>query len=390
MSRLSEEQFATEVRSRSAARWSQPEVFDRSCEESAKALDRALLGGRVLNAYNPIDVIADGLFELNHPGLIDDENSRQNYIQNERFQNSEYGRWVLYPWSSDLLRFPDPQDYHELRTYRFQELITREEIAKLQMGRVAVIGMSLGGNVAASLARNGVGGELFMSDLASPSVANLGRAEMDVRDLIHDKVSAVAKRISYIDPFMRQKHEINGITPETIDSLRSFRPDVVVDEVDDMKTSALIRMFCREEGTAYVTVSDVHDAAVLEVCRHDLSNSTPIYAKGVKDDIATQLLANQVSPRGETDIFAKSVGYTNLTPRLVDSGLEVGSTLAGLPQLGNTALGAAGVAVAAVRDIILERNLATGRYRTPLSHARGQTSWGEWLRVMHRYLGHQE
>lgn len=387
MSRLDEGRFAAEVAARRGDGWSQPEIFDRNHEDSALALDEALLSGRVAKAHNSIEIIANGLFELNHPDLIDDSDRRKSYVESETFQGGAYGRWVLFPWSSDLVRFPDPDDYHELRTYRFRELISREEIMQMRMGRVAVIGMSLGGNVAVSLARNSVGGELFMSDLATPGVANLGRAEMDMRDMPYSKVDAIAKRVSYIDPFIHQEHAHEGITPETVDRLKEFHPDVLVDEVDDMRSSALIRKFCAEESIPYVTVSDVHDTVVLEVCRHDLSDKTPLYAKGVKGGVVDQLLSGQASSEDETEIFAKSVGYVNLTPRLVSSGLKIGSTLAGIPQLGTTAVSAAGVATAAVRDIMLGRELNTGRYRSPVSHARKRLSPREWFNVAQRYRG---
>lgn len=368
-------------------RWSSPEIFDLTNDEDTQTLDERIARGDVKQVYDTIDVIANDLFELRYPDRTHSNDDRDEFVHNICTQGDKFGVWVRYPWSAELVHFPHPQDYHELRTYRFRELLSQEEICKLQMARIAVFGMSVGSNVAIALARNGVGGAIAIGDMDMPVISNIGRANIDMRDVLNDKVDATAKNISYIDPFIEQAHFHDGAHDGMLNELTAFGPDLISDEVDDMRASALLRTYSAQHHLPYVTVSDVDDAAVLEVCRHDTGKS-PLYASHLRDAIANTLMHGDMSDAQETNLFARTIGCQHITPRLVESVMGIAKTVSGIPQLGSTALASAGLAVVADREILLGKtNVQTGRTHVSLSGAVGKhIKIGDMVRAARLYL----
>lgn len=352
--------------SRHDSSWSEPFMFDLHKPQDRKDLEQRFRSGAVSTIYDSIDTIANNLFDLEHPDKLSDEVSRRRFVNDKRFKGHDYGSWVLFQWSQELVRYPEPKDYQDLVTYRYHNLLTKEDILNLSFARVAIIGMSVGGVVATSLARNRVGGEMFLSDMARPSVSNLGRADYDMRDLSSSKVDACAKRISYINPFLRQVHMREGVNLGNVNELLDFNPSLVFDETDSMETSAVLREFCANNRIVYLGVSDVHDHAVLEVCRHDYGEA-PLYAGDVEASVAHDLIYGNVSKESQLDIFARTVGYENITSELMASSEEIGKTIAGIPQLGSTSMAAAGFVTAVARDIILGKDVKTGLYTLPLN-----------------------
>ena len=351
--------------------WSQPEVLSADELKAANRINEIIRLDKHLRVYDSIELIASDLFTLEHPNLARSDSYREDFISSIIRQGDEFGVWVYYPWSSELVHFPKPDDYHRLRTYRFRDLLSKEDIQHLRTARIAMFGMSVGGNIILELVQNGIGGSLAIGDCAEVNIPNFGRAEFDMRDLGSSKLDSIAKSISYVDPFIQQQHFLQGINEESIANLAAFHPDIIGDEVDHMPSSALLRKFSSHNKLPYITASDVHDAVVLEVCRHDLGNS-PLYASTIRDATADELIAGRLSITQQESLFAQSVGYRNLTPQIIKSGMEIGKTLSGIPQLGSTASASAGIATIAYREILLgNQQLKTKIYAVPLAKMLG-------------------
>jgi hypothetical protein len=91
----------------------------------------------------------------------------------------------------------------------------------------------------------------------------------------------------------------------------------------------------------------------------------------------------------QQDVFARTIGYAHLTPPLIESTLQIGTEVAGIPQKGSTALVAAGVATAACREILLGNKLDTGRYPVKIGRALGKGfTVREWLGAASGYYDH--
>ena len=354
-----------------------PEIVKASDEEGRIRIEQLKRSGAVV--YDGFDAIVRGSFEREHPDLPPEGSTWESYKRNMEARREDVGVWVYFPWESEIVRYPDEADYHAMRTYRFRDLLSEGDLQELRLAKVAVLGMSVGGNVAVSLAQNAVGGSMLLCDGAVPTISGIGRAQFDMRDMSGKKVDAISRRISRIDPFLKQEVIGDYLSQSNIAQLEKFHPSVVFDEVDSMATSALIRKWCQKKGVPYIGVNDVHDRVVLEVCRHDREDA-PLYAGGVRDRMADRLLERDgLSELEEMLLFGRSVGIQNLSPELVRSSARIGETLSGFPQLGSTAVAAAGVATVAGRDIILGRGPETGLYATDVSLPKGR---GGRLRVI--------
>lgn len=339
--------------------WKKPEVFQyNSTSDQAKITD-LFKSGKIRDTFDPIISIAESEFELLHPELRHNQKEREEYVASILEQGNEYGEWVLNQGS--LIRYPDRDTYRKLRTYRYKNLITKEEQEKLNRARPAVFGLSVGGNIAVALVRNGIGQAIALGDFDKPDVPGIGRNVTDIRDLGLSKIDAVAKQISYIDPFLEQKHFHDGFHNDIKGELTAYQPDAVFDEIDDMTGSAAMRIFCRDFKIPYLTAADVGDRATLELIRHDLG-SRKLYAGWVSDKDAQRMMSGEVFNEKQDMIISKSIGLSNLlaVPRLMESYSKLGVETSGTPQLGSTSLMAAGYAVMAYRNVLLNNNPKEG------------------------------
>lgn len=337
------------------ASWKQPEVFDYNSTQDQVRMQELFESGQIQNTFDPIKQIAESEFELAHPELKYNEKARQEFVNDILSQGNSHGEWVYM--QGDLIRYPQRDVYRELRTYRYRNLVTKEEQAKLNEARPSVFGLSVGGNIAVAIARNGIGKAIAIGDPDTLDVTGIGRNVTTMRNLTESKLDAVAKQISQIDPFIEQKHFKQGFSKEIQTELAEFKPDALFDEVDHMPSSATMREFCKTVRLPYFNVSDVGERAILEVIRHDLRNAKLYAGHGLSDKVAKRVARGEMSGEDESMVFTKTVGMRNVlaTPRLIESSLEVGKKLAGIPQLGSTALMAAGYAVAAYRNVLLGR-----------------------------------
>ncbi len=345
--------------------WQQPIIFNLKNERDIKLLDSYIKSGQVKNIVDNVEKIANNLFEYNFPHLKNDDKARDKYVSNPSFIKNDFGVWVFFPWSGELVRYPDKDTYYYLRTFRFRNLISKEELDILKQKKIAVIGMSVGSNIAISLVRNFLCNEIFIADLVEPNIFNIGRANFEVLDICIPKVDTIAKQISYLDPFIKINTCYDGINNNNINKLNNFKPDILIDEIDDMKASILLRKYARENKAPYVTAADVHDICTLEVVRHDLYSNTPLYAKYIKDSELDNLSKDSADM-----LLSRSVGLHNLSYKLANSAMLIGKNLCGYPQLGSTTLAAAAFTTSTCRDILLGKTIKTGIYKLNIGIAK--------------------
>ena len=351
---------------RTDATWQKPEIIDYS---DLGRLKKLIELGKIATVSDNRDYFLDEFAELADPKLYADEERRTELLTHPDILERANGVWVIFPWTREAVHYPQEADYYDLRTSRFRNLITRDEQDKLHEPRIAIAGLSVGSNLVGSLVQAGIGGSLVMSDMKNPKVSNIGRAGYDIRDIGVPKIDAIARKISHIDPFLEQIHIPEGITAETVSQLEAARPDMIIDEVDDMVASALLRKLARKLKVPYISAADVGDRAVLEVCRHDLSDKAPLYAGHVGDKVADRLVSGRMTEIEKMLVFARSIGFRRLSPELIESAVQVGETLSGLPQLGRTAMMSAALATGAIHHIILGNDVGTGIYtmKSPVS-----------------------
>jgi hypothetical protein len=198
-------------------------------------------------------------------------------------------------------------------------------------------------------------------DILEPS--NLNRINATMQDVGSKKVDVAAKKISIADPYIRQVHFSDGVTRQNIDKLTdpAIAPDVIVDEVDDLPAKASLRLFAQEQKTPLVMATDAGDKAVLDVERYDTEKTEPFNGKLNTREVQ-KLADNDFTDAERGKFMLKLVGVRNVTPRLLRSSMDIGKELGGIPQLGVTASVGGALAAVAIREIILERDLPSGRY----------------------------
>ncbi len=367
-------------------RWQEPCGFDLADTVDNQKLEDLMAAKDVSVAPDILPVIADDLFELNHPDKINDDEARARYSQEVIEQGPAYGRWFLFPWDNTLVQYPELSDLRALRTSRNRHLISDEEQLKLYDSRVAIIGLSVGSNVLREVLRSGIGGHIAISDMDTLAPSNLNRVDGFFEDVGTKKLDLAAARISKTDPYISQEHYGEGINKQNISALAEAGnvPDVLVDEIDDLPSKAMLRLFAREHNIPLVMATDTGDKSLLDVERYDLGKAEPFHGK-IKDKDLERLATGEISDEERGKFMLKIVGVKNVSTRLLRSAKDIGENLGGLPQLSTSAAASGVLASLAMREIILGRELSSGRYDLSPKHImklQNQASGSEFMHAL--------
>ncbi len=215
--------------------WSPPISFNMSDPDDEGRLTTAFEAGAIQTVVDSVEHVANGLFELRHPDRRDDAGLRANFVTDIVNQGPTFGRWWLFEWSGQLVRFPERDDLRALRTFRNRDLITPAEQRRLYAATIAVFGLSVGSNVVERLVGAGIGGSFIIADMDIIEPSNLNRINGAFSDVGEHKVDFVAKRISAIDPYIEQVHLHSGVDAHLLQAvIRDHSPDILIDEMDDL------------------------------------------------------------------------------------------------------------------------------------------------------------
>ncbi len=261
---------------------------------------------------------------------------------------------------------------------RYRGVYTEEQLGTLENSRVAVVGLSVGSNVAVTLARAGIG-SMLIADPAEAKVSGIGRSQVSARDIGRKKIDVVSERLGDINPFMTQIHLPEGITKETVENLTEYDPDIVVDEVDNMYASLLLRQYCQERSKPYVTAADVSRNVVLEIIRHDKKQSPLFASRWVSKKLVERLSKGALSEEDQITLFAQTIGWHRLAPDLIATVMRGDP----IPQLGSTAMKTGGYVAESAIDILTDNKAPKTGIRTIASPGKryGVRDWLEVARV---------
>ncbi|WP_433623854.1 Rv1355c family protein [Nocardia sp. CA-120079] len=273
---------------------------------------------------------------------------------------AEYGRWVWYPWSADLVHVLPETEFREVRTDRNRYRITREEQQRLARMRVGVVGLSVGSAAALTLALEGIGGSFKIADLDRLGISNLNRIRARVADLGIEKSVIAARQMFEIDPYLRIERCPRGIRPEAIDDflLGGGGLDLLVEGCDDLHTKVLLRERARVHGIP--VLMQTSDRGLLDIERFDIEPDRPIL-HGLLGSVRAADLRDVTTPE-KIPYVLEILDAARLSTRAAASLPEVGRTIGSWPQLASgVALGGAIVADAA-RRLLLGEPVGSGRY----------------------------
>jgi molybdopterin/thiamine biosynthesis adenylyltransferase len=171
-------------------------------------------------------------------------------------RNSQEPRGLGLPfWERKLARILDREEYFEVVTNRNRDKITLEEQRLLRGKCVGVMGLSVGGEAAVTLAQEHLCGHIVLADFDRLDLSNLNRLQGGFDDLGVEKAVLVARRIARIDPYLEVTVFHEGVIEENAEEfLRGL--DLLVEECDHLPMKHAIRERAREVGLNVVFAGD--------------------------------------------------------------------------------------------------------------------------------------
>jgi len=335
--------------------WQAPRSFDLNINGDKIALKELLDSGDINSIKDTFD--ATELFELQHPLERSNEALKKEFLKDIETRREKIGAWFYYPWSKDLVHFPNQADYQSLRTAANQNMITGDEQAALLLAKPLVAGMSVGSNVVEQLMYSGVGGTYMLADFDTLSMTNLNRIHAGMPQVGEQKIDIIAKKMSELDPYVNQIHLREGITRESLDALPEV-PTIIFDEVDDFSAKALMREYAQKHGIPLIMATDVGETSIIDIERYDIENPQPFNGR-LNREMIDLMLSGKLTDADKKKITTKLVGLGNASIRLLSSIND--DTVIRTPQLGTTASIGGGLAAVVARDILLGSNVRSGR-----------------------------
>lgn len=359
-------QKAAKTASHDTENW-QPIVIEMGSKKSETALNELVEKHHVRQIIDNYDEQYAELVVSRHPQLYQSSlevkrESLKEYLA-DHFANKkpwQMGAWVYYPWTGNLIHILEKELFIESRTIRNKDLITADEQQKYGDFTVGCAGMSVGSNVALSLGISGGSQKIKLADGAVISASNLNRIMTGVYDVGNSKSLVIARKLAEMNPFM-EVARFGNIDESNVDDffMKPWPINVVVDEIDDLKTKILLRVEARKRRIPVVMVTDTGDDAMLDVERFDLDGSLPLF-HGVVPGVE-ELLTKEVSKREWLKYATSIIGPQNTSLRLQQSLLKIGTKLVTQPQIGPSAMMSGVVAAYAIRQIALGEKLKSGR-----------------------------
>ncbi|WP_062987753.1 Rv1355c family protein [Nocardia anaemiae] len=336
-----------------------PVHFDLAIDRDRSALSELLAATDV----RVLDTLSDQLRQLvlaREPACSTAELDERVRLRLGETDPAEYGRWVWYPWSADLVHVLPEAEFREVRTDRNRYRITREEQQRLARMRIGVVGLSVGNAAALTLALEGIGGSFKIADCGRLDLSNLNRIRARVADLGIEKSVMAARQMFEIDPYLRIERCPRGIRPEAIDDflLGGGGLDLVVEGCDDLHTKALVRERARVHGIP--VLMPIGDRGLLDIERFDIEPDRPIF-HGLLGSVRAADLRDLTTSAKLPHVLG-ILDAARISTRAAASLPELGRTIGSWPQLASgAALGGAIVADAA-RRLLLGEPVASGRY----------------------------
>lgn len=331
------------------------------------AAARARLAARVVEGgflvYDTLGEQLTELIETRHPGADLTSDAMQEAVEAHLCGApvAHHGSWFLYPWSRRVVHVLPEREFRELRASRNRNKISTEEQDRLRALRIGVVGLSVGSASAMALAMEQVGGELFLADFDRLSLSNMNRLRAGVHEIGLAKGLVTARAISELDPYVRVRPFLDGITEENMDAF--LRPggrplDLLVEECDDLYVKVRIREAAR--ALRIPVIMETSDRGLLDIERFDLEPGRPIF-HGLTGPLDAEKLRG-LDSYDKVPIVLRIIGERTVSPRLAASLVEVKSTLRTWPQLASAvSLGAAAVTDTA-RRIALGQLTTSGRF----------------------------
>lgn len=341
-----------------------PLIFDLSAAVDYAKLTDLLNSNQVWQSH---DTIESQLVDLaktrvprwkkkDGPKRIEDE--IQSILKGQT--THEYGRWIYYPWSGQLVHLLPPDEYRTLRLDRNLYKNTNIEQEHLSEFSVGIVGLSVGNAIALAFALEGIGGHLKLADFDSLELSNMNRIRAGVEDIGLPKTVLAARQIYEFNPYANISLFYEGITEKNISEFLLGEPnlDILIDECDDLRIKFVLREHARMAGLP--VIMETSDRGMLDVERFDLEPERPFF-HGLVGDINGQDIPEYLSNEEKIKYALPILGLQTMSTRMAASMIEIEETISTWPQLASDVLLGGVTVSAAVRQIALGLPMPSGR-----------------------------
>jgi len=244
-----------------------------------------------------------------------------------------------YPWNNTLVKCVKEEDYFRLKTNRNRNLIKKDEQKILYDYKIAVFGMSVGSNIAITLAQAGISKNMVIADFDNLDTTNMNRILAGVHQIGLNKAVIAARKMYEDNPYANVTVLEKGIATELLEKLlKEKKIDCIVEEIDDMVMKIETRKLAIKHKVPVLMITDNGDRAVLHIERYDLG-----YKKIFEKDTRYwgQKIKKCRTPKDFADIVINNIvgGKSKVDPRMMDSVMKVfQKKFVSWPQLGTAAL----------------------------------------------------
>lgn len=264
------------------------------------------------------------------------------------------GTWVWVPWERRIIHLLDEAEYVEVITNRNRDKITLEEQRLLRAKRVGVVGLSVGGEAAVTIAQEHLCGEMVLADFDALDLSNLNRLGAGFDDLGRNKAVIVARRISKIDPYLRLRVHPEGVTEENVEAFLDGL-DLLVEECDGLALKQSIRVKARERGIDVIFAGDERGFLSLEPYA-GFPELEPFHGRLEAPQRSREAYATTLDFLRDLTVWLG--GWEAISDRSRRSLERIGTELCGYPQLAGEARYAAGQLAWFARRLLLGERVA--------------------------------
>ncbi|MDH5730794.1 MAG: Rv1355c family protein, partial [Gammaproteobacteria bacterium] len=271
----------------------------------------------------------------------------------------EFGTWVYYPWSGNLVHTLPAEEFNRLRLDRNRPKLTQEEQDKLKQLTIGIVGLSVGNAVTLTLLMEGIGGHLKLADPDSLDLSNMNRLRAQVHDIGVPKTVLAARQIFEINPYAELSLFHEGINEDNIEEFFSDEKlDVIIDECDDIYLKILLREKARSLGIP--VLMETSDRGMLDIERFDLEPQRELF-HGLVPGLSSKTIPKNLTVNEKVNYVLTLLGSETMSTRAAASMMELSNTISSWPQLASdVTLGGASVCTA-VRKLGLNEPLPSGR-----------------------------
>lgn len=253
--------------------------------------------------------------------------------------NRENFVYVYYPWNAHLIKTVPKRDYLTLKTNRNQDLITEREQKVLENFSVAVLGLSVGSNVALTLTQSGISNSITLADFDELDTTNLNRIIGGVHQVGTPKIEVSSQKIYEDNPFAIITKLREGVTSKNLRPLLEKQQiQCLIDEIDDIGFKIKLRLLAHKYKIPVLMITDNGDGIVLHIERYDLGHAK-IFGKDLscwKEKNLNNLTKKEAGKIIIDDIVG---GPQNVDPKMLKSVERVmKKELVSWSQLGSAAI----------------------------------------------------